>query len=233
MNFGIVYDRYIYKYLDKKKCLFWVCFREKTFSEVLPLIATNIFVMRKLMLFFTAGIFLAIQACNSQPETNAIKTDQLSGKVNSHPAEAVGNPNPGSGKAVIMAPVHITKSDFLEKIMDYEKNSTEWIYRGSLPCLIDFYADWCAPCRQTAPILDELALEYSGKIVIYKVDVQKEKELASVFGIQSIPAFLFCPMKGNPSMSAGIGGSRDATKKMFIQQIDNFLLKETTGSTEL
>ena len=189
--------------------------------------------MKKLMLFFTAGIFLTIQACNSQPETNAVKADLLSGMIKTPSAEAQRNANPGSGDAAVTAPIHITKSDFLEKIMDYEKNSTEWIYRGSLPCLIDFYADWCAPCRQTAPILDELAREYSGKIVVYKVDVQKEKELASVFGIQSIPAFLFCPMKGNPSISAGIAGSRDETKKMFIQQIENFLLKEDDGSAEL
>jgi thioredoxin len=189
--------------------------------------------MKKLLLLFTAGIFLSIQGCNSQPESNPAKADQSSGTVKTRPAEAVSNPNPGSGEAVITAPVHIAKTDFLEKIMDYEKNTTEWIYRGSLPCLIDFYADWCAPCRQTAPILDELALEYSGKIIIYKVDVQKEKELASVFGIQSIPAFLFCPMQGNPSMSAGIAGSRDETKKMFKQQIENFLLKEAGGSTEL
>jgi thioredoxin 1 len=190
--------------------------------------------MKKLTFFLTAGIFLTIQACNSQPETKAIKSDQSSGTVKTRSSEAIINPTPGSsGEAAVMAPVHITKTDFLEKIMDYEKNSTEWIYRGSLPCLIDFYADWCAPCRQTAPILDELAREYSGKIVIYKVDVQKEKELASVFGIQSIPAFLFCPMQGNPSMSAGIAGSRDETKKMFIQQIENFLLKETGGSAEL
>jgi len=135
--------------------------------------------------------------------------------------------------AVISAPVHITRADFLEKIMDYEKNTTEWNYKGSLPCLIDFYADWCAPCRQTAPILDELAREYSGKIVIYKVDVQKERELASVFGIQSIPAFLFCPATGNPTMSSGIAGSREETKKMFIQQIESILISQASGSGSL
>jgi len=99
--------------------------------------------------------------------------------------------------------------------------------------LIDFYADWCAPCRQTAPILDELAKEYSGKIIIYKIDVQKERELASVFGIQSIPAFLFCPLSGNPTMSTGIAGSRDETKKMFIQQIESFLLNANQATGRL
>jgi len=194
---------------------------------------TNIIIMKKLVFFFTTGIFLTIQACNSQPESKMVKADPSSGTVKTQSDEGVGNTSRISEEAPVIAPVHITKDDFLEKIMDYEKNSTEWLYKGSLPCLIDFYADWCAPCRQTAPILDELAREYSGKIVVYKVDVQKEKELASVFGIQSIPAFLFCPMQGNPSMSAGIAGSRDETKKMFVQQIENFLLKEASGSKEL
>jgi thioredoxin len=206
---------------------------EFPYMRLHTLLPTNIFTMKKIMFFFTAGIFLTVQACNSQPEVKAVKADQSSGTVMARPAETVSNPVPGSGTASFTAPVHITKDDFLKKIMDYEKNTADWIYKGSLPCLIDFYADWCAPCRQTAPILDELAHEYSGKIIIYKVDVQKEKELASVFGIQSIPAFLFCPMQGNPSMSAGIAGSRDETKKMFIQQIENFLLKETSGSTAL
>jgi thioredoxin len=174
--------------------------------------------MKKILFFFTAGIFLTLQACNSQPEPKAVKMEPSSGIAKTPPAEGEGNLNQDSGEKAAEAPVHITKADFLEKIMDFEKNSTEWIYKGNIPCLIDFYADWCAPCRQTAPILDELAREYSGKIIIYKVDVQKEKELASVFGIQSIPAFLFCPLKGNPSMSAGIAGSKDETKKMFIQR---------------
>jgi thioredoxin len=189
--------------------------------------------MMKILLFFAAGIFLTIQACNSQPEMKAVNADQSSETFKRQTTETVSKPVQGSDAVIVTAPVHITKIDFLEKIMDYEKNSTEWIYKGSLPCLIDFYADWCAPCRQTAPILDELAREYSGKVIIYKVDVQKERELASVFGIQSIPAFLFCPMEGNPSMSAGIAGSRDETKKMFIQQIENFLLKGTVGSATL
>ena len=198
-----------------------------------PYKITKIDSMKKLLFFFTAGIFLTIQACNSQPEGKAAKMDQSSGTQSKPQVEAGLSQNQGSGEATAAAPIHITKVDFLKKVMDYEKNSTEWIYKGSLPCLIDFYADWCAPCRQTAPILDELAREYSGKIVIYKVDVQKEKELASVFGIQSIPAFLFCPMTGNPSMSAGIAGSKDETKKMFIQQIENFLLNKNDGTVVL
>ncbi len=189
--------------------------------------------MKKLLLIWVGGIFLTLQACSSQTDNSTAKAETATVGESKNAVQAVSETNTSTDVTGISAPVYITKADFLEKIMDYEKNTTEWVYKGSLPCLIDFYADWCAPCRQTAPILDELAREYSGKIVIYKVDVQKEKELASVFGIQSIPAFLFCPVKGNPSMSAGIAGSRDETKKMFIQQIESLLMEKATGSTQL
>ncbi len=124
------------------------------------------------------------------------------------------------------APIHLTKQEFLDKVMDFEKNPSTWVYKGKLPCIIDFYADWCAPCRITGPILDELAKEYSGKITVYKVDVQSEQELAATFGIQGIPAFLYCPVKGNPSMTSGIAKTPEETKNMFIQNIEGFLLKD-------
>lgn len=122
-------------------------------------------------------------------------------------------------------PIHLTKQDFLDKVMDYEKNPSKWVYKGKLPCIVDFYADWCAPCRITSPILEDLAKTYSGKITIYKVDVQKERELASVFGIQGIPAFLYCPVNGNPSMTSGIAQTPAETKAMFIRNIEEYLLK--------
>ena len=121
--------------------------------------------------------------------------------------------------------IMLTKADFLAKVMNYEENPQEWKYLGEKPCLIDFYADWCAPCRTTSPILEELAKEYAGKINIYKIDTQKEQELAMVFGIQSIPAFLYCPMEGKPTMSAGIARTAEETKQMFRDQIDNLLLQ--------
>jgi thioredoxin len=132
----------------------------------------------------------------------------------------------------VALPVHLNKAEFLKIIMDYEKNPNTWSFQGEKPCLIDFYADWCAPCRITSPILEELARDYAGKINVYKVNVDKEKELASVFGVQSIPTFLFCPMNGNPTISSGIGNSREATKNMFIQQIEEILLKQE-GSSEI
>lgn len=123
------------------------------------------------------------------------------------------------------SPVHLTKQTFLEQIMDYEKNQTEWVYKGQLPGIVDFYADWCRPCKITSPILDELAKEYAGKIQIYKINIDKEQELAAVFGVQSIPTFLFIPMKGNPTMSAGIAQTPEETKAMFKKQIEEILLK--------
>lgn len=119
----------------------------------------------------------------------------------------------------------ITKADFIEKIMDYEKNTSVWVFKGTKPCLIDFYADWCGPCRIASPILEELATEYKGKIDVYKINIDKERELAQVFGVSSIPVFLYCPMEGKPSMTSGIARDKDQTKQMFKENIENLLLK--------
>jgi len=97
---------------------------------------------------------------------------------------------------------HLTKETFLSKVFNYEANK-EWKYEGERPCLIDFYADWCGPCKMVAPILEELAKDYDGKLDIYKVDTEKETELASVFGIRSIPSLLFVPKTGQPQMAMG------------------------------
>jgi len=97
---------------------------------------------------------------------------------------------------------HLTKEAFLEKVFNFETNE-EWKYEGKIPCLIDFYADWCGPCKMVAPILEELSKEYDGKINIYKVDTEAEQELAAAFGIRSIPSMLFCPMDGKPQMAMG------------------------------
>ena len=99
--------------------------------------------------------------------------------------------------------VHITKADFLKKVYDFEKNPDEWKYLGSQPAIVHFYADWGGPCRQLSPVLDELAKEYSGKLTIYKVNVDNERGLATFFGIRSIPTLLFIPMKGKPQRSLG------------------------------
>jgi thioredoxin len=107
--------------------------------------------------------------------------------------------------------------------MDYEKNTEVWQFEGDLPCIVDFYATWCPPCKVSDPILETLAEEYSGKIRIYKVDVDQEEELAAVFGIQTIPTFLFCPLDGNPTISKGIAQTPEETEALFRQQIEELL----------
>ena len=97
---------------------------------------------------------------------------------------------------------HLTKETFLSKVFNYEVNK-DWKFEGEKPCLIDFYADWCGPCKMVAPILEELAGEYKDRLDIYKVDTEKELELASVFGIRSIPSLLFVPKEGQPQMAMG------------------------------
>lgn len=113
---------------------------------------------------------------------------------------------------------HLTKETFLNKVFDYEKNR-EWTYAGELPCLIDFYADWCGPCKMVAPILEELAKEYEGKINIYKIDTEAEQELSAVFGIRSIPSLLFCPKGDKPQMAQGALPKdvlKDAIEKVLL-----------------
>ena len=96
----------------------------------------------------------------------------------------------------------LDKKAFLEKIFDFEKEK-EWKYRGTLPAIVDFYADWCGPCKMVTPILEKVAAEYEGKLNVYKVDTDKEQELAGAFGIQSIPSLLFIPAAGQPQMARG------------------------------
>lgn len=97
---------------------------------------------------------------------------------------------------------HLTKDAFIEKVFDY-KNEKEWNFKGEKPALIDFYADWCGPCKMVAPILEELNEEYKGKIDIFKIDTEAEQELASIFGIRSIPSMLFIPAAEKPQMAVG------------------------------
>jgi len=114
-------------------------------------------------------------------------------------------------------PEHLTKETFKTKVFDYENNK-EWKFEGELPCLIDFYADWCGPCKMVAPILDELAKEYEGKVNIYKIDTQAEQELAGMFGIQSIPSLLFIPVDGQPQMAVG-ALPKETMKKVIDEEL--------------
>jgi len=113
---------------------------------------------------------------------------------------------------------HLTAATFKQKVFDYDKNR-EWKFEGDKPCVIDFYADWCGPCKMVSPILEDLSKEYDGKVQIYKVDTDKEQELASIFGIRSIPTILFVPTEGQPQASLG-ALPKDSLKKA----IDEILL---------
>lgn len=119
-----------------------------------------------------------------------------------------------NGEVIVM-----NKDMFIKDVFDYQ-TSKEWKYKGDKPAIIDLYADWCGPCRMTAPIMKALAKEYAGKIVIYKVNVDKEKELAALFNATSIPLFVFIPMKGEPQLFRGA-----ADKATYKKAIDEFLLK--------
>jgi thioredoxin len=122
-------------------------------------------------------------------------------------------------ETIINQVVHLTAQDFKEKVFNYETGK-EWKYEGSLPAIVDFYAEWCSPCKMVAPILEDLALEYSGKIVVYKVNTENEQELASVFGIQSIPTLLFIPKEGQPQAAMGA-----LPRQTFEKVIQDVLLK--------
>lgn len=156
---------------------------------------------KKIFTFLLAGFVLAtvFTACSAKAKENTTEVKQ----------ETTGGP------------IHITKAEFLTKISNFEANPKEWKYLGDKPCIIDFYATWCGPCKQIAPVLEELAKEYEGQIYIYKVDTDKEPELAAAFGIQSIPTLYFCPMEGTPQTVMGA-----MPKESFVKAINEILLKK-------
>jgi thioredoxin len=118
-----------------------------------------------------------------------------------------------------MGAIHLTKETFIEKVANFEANPKEWKYLGDKPCIIDFYADWCGPCKAVAPILEELAKTYDGQIYVYKINTDEQQELAGAFGIRSIPSLLFVPMDGKPQMSVGA-----LPKAQMVEAIDSILL---------
>jgi len=144
-------------------------------------------------------------------------------------SNAVGNQNSGTTQGDDKTtssvndqdakPEFLTYDTFLEKVWNFEKNPQQWVYEGDEPCVIDFYADWCRPCKMVAPIMEDLAKQYNGKVKIYKINVDKEKQLASVFQIRSIPAVLFSPKEGKPMMQVGA-----LPKDAYIKIINENLL---------
>jgi thioredoxin 1 len=150
---------------------------------------------------FKSMIILAIMIISCQSNSNESKNNQ--------------NINNMETKGRV---VHITTQQFKEKVFNYD-NSKTWKYEGELPAIIDFYADWCGPCKMVSPVLEQLAKEYDGKLVIYKVDTEKEKDLATAFGISSIPTLIFVPKNGQPQAAMGA-----LPKETFVKAINDILL---------
>ena len=172
--------------------------------------------MKRIYLVLSAALIVQIAGCNGNNSKE--NTKETNAK---NPTEEVlalnNNPVPPDVKH---STTKLTKAQFIEKVWNYEKSPQEFVFLGDKPCLIDFYAEWCAPCKMTAPIMEELAVEYKGKINIYKIDIDKEKELASVFGIQSIPTFVIVPQVKQPQMLSGL-----RNKDFFKQVIEEYMLK--------
>ncbi len=162
--------------------------------------------MKKLVVASLALILIAFTACGNQSKDKV--TEQKAEKITTNETKKMGT-------------IKLTKAEFLTKVANYEANPSEWKYLGDKPCIIDFYADWCGPCKTIAPILEDLAKEYDGQIYIYKVDTEKEQELAAAFGIRSIPSLLFVPMNEQPQMAQGA-----LPKETFKKAIEEVLLKK-------
>lgn len=163
--------------------------------------------MKKYSFLIGFALLMSLTACSSNDNRKTADSSAAFGA-----SEGV-NPT-DQGKVM-----HLNAEQFKELVWDYSKNADNWIFKGDLPVIIDFYADWCRPCKMVAPIMDELASEYKGKIRVYKIDTDKEKELAQVFNIRSIPAVLFVPKEGKPQMSVGA-----LPKPTFVTAITDVLM---------
>lgn len=168
--------------------------------------------MNKLSLIFALVLSISFFSC-----TNT-KGSQENNNITIENIETDGNKDSDENT---IKPEYLTYDSFIEKVWDFESNPEEWIYKGDTPCVIDFYADWCKPCKMVAPIMDDLADTYKGKVKIYKIDTDKEKELASVFRIRSIPSVLFIPKEGKPKMQTGA-----LPKESYIEIINTDLIKK-------
>ncbi len=153
--------------------------------------------MKVLLLIACIGMILLLGCVQNKHSKQLTRQQQPSEHV-------VNNVQGANEKRPVAGKVNsISATDFQQWVMNYKEHPQEWVFNGTKPAIIDFYATWCGPCKMTAPVVEELAKEYAGKIDFYKVDIDQEAELADVFGIQSVPTFLFVPVTGNPTMQLG------------------------------
>ncbi len=185
----------------------------------------------KVHIIILAGLFIALLSSCGKKEDKSMNYNTPAGqntdkqnpvtnmdvKTNPEPVkkENINKENNTKGSTKM---VHLTAAEFKQKVFNYETQK-EWKFTGDVPVIIDFYADWCGPCKMVAPVLEELSKEYDGKVQIYKIDTEAEQELAQVFGIRSIPSILFIPMEGKPQMSMGA-----LPKESFVKAINEILL---------
>jgi thioredoxin len=160
-------------------------------------------------LTLSAVIFLLLAACSGSPKEKKSKSNPAN---NEQSGEDNSNSNSKSGVE------YLNTQSFIDKVFDF-RNEPEWKFKGSIPVVIDFYADWCGPCKRVAPIMVELSGELKGKVQFYKVNTDMEQELANAFGIQSIPSIMFCPMQGKPTMTVGA-----YPKDEYVRMINELLL---------
>ena len=159
--------------------------------------------MKKISILFSILVLISMNACSSNPATGG--TNAASKK------EAIEQSSLGKV-------VHLDQEIFRQAVWDYKKNSASWVFEGDKPVIVDFYADWCRPCRALAPTMDELAMEYKGQIRIYKINTDENRELSGLMGISSIPALLFVPVSGKPAFSLG-ALPKDRLKSMIEESL--------------
>lgn len=171
--------------------------------------------MNKVSSVFFMSVFLILASCNQSNE----KQGSTDSDKNNEAQIKTASSDPGK-------PEYLTVETFKQKVWDYDANPEEWVYNGEIPSIVDFYADWCKPCRIVAPIMEELAAHYEGRLKVYKVDTEAQRELAAVFQIRSIPSILFAPLHGRPAMQPGA-----LSKEEYIRIIEEFVLKTVGQKT--
>ncbi|MBN1649772.1 MAG: thioredoxin [Bacteroidales bacterium] len=164
--------------------------------------------MKKIGIIILAVIInLGISACNSNAAEKDASNENTDKSLKAETNSSIGEV------------VYLNEESFRNLVWNYNENPQEWVYKGELPAVIDFYADWCGPCKRVAPIMDKLAQDYNGKVIIYKVDTDANRELSAVFGIRSIPSVMFIPKNGKPAMQPGA-----MQEEQYKQIIEEFVL---------